>query len=154
VARWKPHRVNITRTAQDKGLSLVIPTATRVRDVAKRVAPLRTGRLRRDIRMRRTITAKRVSAWVGSTLPYAASQHDGSKRHDIMARRVRLLKFYWEREGRWFSGPIVNHPGTKGNEYLWRPLQRIAPRRGFRVLRITTVRQGLGTGLTGTGPVL
>jgi hypothetical protein len=99
-----PNRVNIRKTAQAKGLELVIPTAQRVRDVAKRIAPRKTGALRRSIRMKRKITAAYVRATVGSNLDYAASQHDGAVRHDIRARRVRLLKFYWEREARWFVG--------------------------------------------------
>lgn len=151
-SRWKPNRANITLTAQAKGMSLVLPTATRVRDVAKRVAPKRTGKLSRSITMKRRVTSKWISITVGSKLQYAATQHEGARRHDIRARRVRLLKFYWEREGRWFVGPVVNHPGSKGNEYLWRPLARIAPRRGFIVTRITVVRAG--GGLTGTGTFL
>lgn len=152
MARWKPNRVNITKTAQARGIELVVPTATRVRDVAKRIAPKRTGGLSRSIRMKRRVTATWVSAVVGSKLRYAASQHDGSKRHDIVARRAKLLRFYWEKVGRNVAFPRVDHPGSKGNEYLWRPLARIAPRRGFIVTRITVVR--LGGGLTGTATFL
>lgn len=136
MARWKPNRVNIRKTAQAKGLELVIPTAQRVRDVAKRLAPRRSGELRRSIRMKRRVTARYVRATVGSNLHYAAPQHDGSERHTIAARRVPLLKFYWEREGRWFVGPRVNHPGNPATEFLWRPLERIARRRGFIVVKI------------------
>lgn len=150
VAKWVPNRVNIRLTAQAKGLELVIPTAQRVRDVAKRIAPRKTGELRRSIRMKRKVTAAYVRATVGSNLPYAASQHDGAERHDIRARRVRLLKFYWEREARWFVGPKVDHPGVKGNEYLYRPLERIARRRGFIVVRVVRVSASASPTSTGT----
>lgn len=140
MGQWKPNRAIITRTAQAKGIELVIPTAKRVQDVAKRIVHRKTGRLQRNIRMKRTITASWVRARVGSDLPYAAAQHDGATAHEIRAKRVRLLKFYWEREGRWFYGPRVNHPGNEGNEYLFRPLERIARRRGFIVVRTFVVR--------------
>src|SRR5688572_28749302 len=136
VARWVPNRVNIRKTAQAKGIELVIPTAQRVRDIAKRIAPRKTGKLGRSIRMKRRVTASYVQATVGSHLSYAAAQHDGAERHYIRARRVRLLKFFWERVGRWFSGPIVDHPGNAPHEYLYRPLRQVALRRGFIVVKV------------------
>jgi hypothetical protein len=151
MAKWQPNRVNIRKTAQLKGRELVIPTAERVRDVAKRIAPSKTGRLRKSIRMQRKITARYVRADVGSLLPYAAAQHEGAKRHEIKARRAKLLRFYWVREGVTFVGPIVrNHPGNKGHEYLWRPLRQIATRRGFIVVRVKLATPGASAISTGT----
>lgn len=108
-----------------------------MRDVAKRIVPNKTGKLRKSIRMQRKVTAAYVRADVGSLLAYAAAQHEGAKPHPIKARRVRLLRFYWVREGVTFVGPKVRHPGNKGNEYLWRPLKQVASRRGFIVVRVT-----------------
>lgn len=149
MGKWKPNHVNIRKTAQAKGLELVIPTAERVRDVAKRVAPSKTGKLRKSIRMQRKVTAAYVRADVGSKLEYAAAQHEGAEAHPIKARRVRLLRFYWAREGVTFVGPKVRHPGNKGNEYLWRPLRQVATRRGFTVVRVTSPSRG-GAATVGT----
>lgn len=150
MAKWQPNRVNIRLTAQARGKELVIPTAERVRDVAKRIAPNKTGKLRRSIRMQRKITAAYVRADVGSKLVYAAAQHEGAKAHTFKARRVRLLRFYWEREAIMFVGPKVRHPGNKGNEYLWRPLKQVAPARGFLVVRVTLARAAASATSVGT----
>jgi hypothetical protein len=100
--------------------------------------------------MQRKITARYVRADVGSLLSYAAAQHEGAKRHEIKARRVRLLRFYWQREGITFVGPKVRHPGNKGNEYLWRPLKQVATRRGFIVVRVKLASAGASAISTGT----
>lgn len=150
MAKWKPNRVNIKLTAQAKGRELVIPTAERIRDVARRIAPRKTGQLRRSIRMQRKITARYVRADVGSKLVYAAAQHEGARAHTFGPRRAQLLKFYWVREGITFVGPKVRHPGNKGHEYLWRPLRQVATRRGFTVVRVKLAGPGAAAISTGT----
>jgi hypothetical protein len=100
--------------------------------------------------MQRKITASYVRADVGSLLPYAAAQHEGAKDHPITARRVQLLRFYWEREGVHFVGKKVRHPGNKGNEYLWRPLKQVASRRGFIVVRVTLAATTASAASAGT----
>lgn len=150
MAKWKPNRVNIRLTAQAKGIELVIPTAERIRDVAKRLAPRKTGQLRRSIRMQRKITARYVRADVGSKLVYAAAQHEGARPHTFGPRRAQMLVFYWKREGVTFVGPKVRHPGNKGHEYLWRPLKQVASRRGFIVVRVKLATAGASAISTGT----
>lgn len=44
----------------------------------------------------------------------------GTPPHSIDAVNAPVLAFYWERMGRWFFGPHVNHPGTAPND--WRRL--------------------------------
>lgn len=150
MAKWRPNQVNIRKTSQLRGLELVIPTAQRVRDVAKKIAPNKTGKLRKSIRMQRKVTAAYVRADVGSLLVYAASQHEGAKPHTFGPRRAQLLKFYWVREGVTFVGPKVRHPGNKGTEYLWRPLNQVAVRRGFIVVRVTIARAAASASSAGT----
>lgn len=36
-----------------------------------------------------------------------------SKPHRIVAKNAPALVFFWEREGRMFKGPSVNHPGSQ-----------------------------------------
>jgi hypothetical protein len=44
----------------------------------------------------------------------------------------------------------VNHPGVKGNEYLYRPLERIARRRGFIVVKVVRASGNASPTSTGT----
>lgn len=37
---------------------------------------------------------------------------DKSRPHKIFAKNAPALVFFWEREGRVFRGPMVNHPGS------------------------------------------
>lgn len=53
-----------------------------------------------------------------NSAPYALWVEDGTTEHPIEARRAPLLRFYWVREGRWFSGKIVQHPGTKPRPFM------------------------------------
>jgi hypothetical protein len=41
-----------------------------------------------------------------------------SKAHKIIAKNAPMLVFLWEREGRMFVGPSVNHPGSSPPEKL------------------------------------
>jgi len=41
-----------------------------------------------------------------------------SKAHKIVAKNAPMLVFLWEREGRMFVGPSVNHPGSTPPEKL------------------------------------
>lgn len=152
MAKWQANRINIRKTAQARGRELVIPTAERIRDVARRIAPVKTGKLRKSIRMQRKITGSFVRADVGSKLGYAAAQHEGARWHPIKARRVRLLRFYWEREAVTFVGPRVRHPGNPATTYLWRPLKQVATRRGFIVVRVTLASGAASA--TGVGTIL
>ena len=47
-----------------------------------------------------------------ATAPYASFVEGGTRRHDIKARRVPNLIFWWPKVGAWFIGPKVDHPGT------------------------------------------
>jgi hypothetical protein len=43
----------------------------------------------------------------------------GSLPHEIRARTPGgILAFYWVREGRWFFGPRVHHPGTPAQPFM------------------------------------
>jgi len=45
----------------------------------------------------------------------------GTKAHFIRPRFKKFLHFFWEKMGVWFTGPKVNHPGTKPPyKFLWR----------------------------------
>lgn len=50
--------------------------------------------------------------------PQALMLERGTKPHSIDAKNAPNLVFWWEREGRVFVGPHVNHPGTKPKNYI------------------------------------
>lgn len=102
--------------------------AKRVRDAARMKVGVRTGRLRRSIRVyghRRTAMGQRIQ--IGSSAPYALMHHNGTKPHIITPNNHRFLKFK-PRGGAgagWnvlADGSVlarkVRHPGTKPNRYL------------------------------------
>jgi hypothetical protein len=57
--------------------------------------------------------------------------HEGTRPHTIRARRKPLLVFFWPKAGRVVSFKQVNHPGTKPNRFLTKPLRAVL-RRGLR----------------------
>ena len=42
----------------------------------------------------------------------------GTRKHPIKARRGGMLRFYWAKQGRWFTGKRVMHPGTKAYHFV------------------------------------
>lgn len=41
-----------------------------------------------------------------------------SRPHRIVVKNASQLTFFWQREGRIFSGPSVNHPGSSPSENM------------------------------------
>jgi len=96
----------------------------------------------------------RVTGEVGSSLPYAASVHNGAKIHWIFpkasrgvvrfgSRRRPQLRFFWRKAGRVVYMPHIpgspgkigrSHPGQPGKHYLSEPLRRSGRIHGFRVI--------------------
>lgn len=91
--------------------------ASRVRDAAKRQVGVRTGRLKRSIRVyNHTRFSRGQTLRIGTSVPYAKYHHDGTKPHTIYPQKKQVLKFQ-------HGGVIVfarqaHHPGTKPNRFL------------------------------------
>lgn len=145
------NKAEVHRTAAEFALPKVTKVLTQTYSRAKQMVPKRSprygdlrpvGRLERSIKQRGPrILATKVSGSVGSTLAYASSVHDGAEAHSIVARRVRLLSFYWESKSLWFVGRHVSHPGIRAfsrTEYLYRPLVIAGRRNGFVVRRLVS----------------
>jgi len=116
----------------------------RTRELAQSKAGRASGALRNSTRSNLILGPEGIEAHIGSTLPYAAAHHEGSKPHIIRARNTASLHFFWKRinnletfvpragtrGGRTFltrrGGSLalvigkgfVNHPGTQPNRYL------------------------------------
>lgn len=86
-----------------------------VAQVAKeRMAPIKTGNLKRDIRV---FNATSSSVQVGNTprAGYAKFVHFGTKPYVIKAKKKRALA---NKKTEQIFGKKVNHPGIKANPYL------------------------------------
>jgi len=83
---------------------------------AVRGCPVDRGDLKRSIHT--TFPDKLTGrVWVG-TDHWRPTEY-GSLPHPIKARRPGgVLAFYWEKHGRWFFGPLVNHPGTPAQPFM------------------------------------
>lgn len=98
---------------------------------AKRLVPVRTGRLRDSIhanyprQMGRWVLEARVTA----SAPYAKFVHEGTRPHIIRAKRAQALRFYWPVAGRVVFFKSVNHPGTGKTPFLKAAANTVAARR-------------------------
>ena len=96
--------------------------------LAKSLAGVRTGRLKRSIKMSRdrTTTPGRYAVLVGSDVRHALVHHQGARPHIIKAKRGGTLVF------RGSSGMVytksVNHPGSDANRYLVNALRAVVRR--------------------------
>lgn len=91
------------------------------RDEAKRVGRFedQSGRLRGTIAARHADLTEGGGVWeIVAPAPYALFVEGGTRPHPIVARTGPALSFYWKREGRWFHGRRVNHPGTRPYPFM------------------------------------
>jgi|15BtaG_2_1085339.scaffolds.fasta_scaffold01283_3 HK97 gp10 family phage protein len=90
------------------------------KNYAKDFVPVRTGALKRSITAKVTRRKGLDSFATLSTNDnkYASFVEFGTRPHVINAKRSPLLKFYWEEQGKWFTGKSVNHPGAPAQPFL------------------------------------
>lgn len=78
---------------------------------------------------------------IGAEKDYAWYVHQGTKPHDIVGNPI--LRFYWpngRNDGRAFTGPgvyyfpLVHHPGTKAQPWLWSSAVSILAANSFQSL--------------------
>jgi len=76
------------------------------------------GALRESVTIQ-AITNRRADISVGGPdAPYARAVEFGASPHPIRARRARRLRFFWQKKGRMFVGPMVNHPGNRAQPFF------------------------------------
>jgi hypothetical protein len=72
------------------------------------------------------------SVYVDPATPKAfALEFGGTKDYIITALTKPNLMFFWEREERWFVGPMVNHPPSKEYAYLRSALEDVNLAAGY-----------------------
>lgn len=119
-------------------MELVIPRVRKVEEQtlrgARRTVRVKSGAVRNSIQVSRKVTATRYVVTISATHRRALLEHDGAKRHDIDQRPGGpVLRFFWDRVGHVVFFRHVDHPGTKGSQFLTKPLLRAGLRNGFTV---------------------
>ena len=119
-------------------MELVIPKVRKVEDAtvrgARRTVRVKTGAVRNSIQVSRKVAAKKYVVTISATHRRALLEHDGAKRHRISQRPGGpMLRFFWEKVGRVVYFRSVRHPGTKGSQFLTKPLLKAGLRNGFTV---------------------
>lgn len=80
----------------------------------KKLAPVKTGNLRRTIRLGR-VTERSAETIAGAA--YAAYVEFGTRPHEIRPRNKRVLA--WKgKNGKYAFATRVRHPGTKAHPYM------------------------------------
>lgn len=123
----------IVKTASDE---LSIKKANKVQRLAKRQVHVKSGKLRRSIKVSKVYhRGARSFVSVGSTVYYARAHHNGTRAYIIRPTKSRFLKF---KGGAGFSGIGANmdskgnvyarsvmHPRVRANRYLTDSLRRV-----------------------------
>jgi len=94
--------------------------AETIRSNAERLAPTRTGRLKRSIRIVEGAGSYMVLMG-GREAPYAKFIEYGSRPHTITARKAMALRF--EAHGDVIYAKYVRHPGTRAQRILARAIE-------------------------------
>lgn len=82
--------------------------------ISRRYYVNRTGKLTNSIEHHSTGD---LSWRVKASAPYAHFVDVGTKPHRIVAKRGKVLAFYWGKMGEWVFFRGVNHPGTKATNF-------------------------------------
>ena len=98
---------------QDASRDLMGRLALRVIDEEKRLAPVKTGNLRRSIQLGR-VTAREANIKAGAN--YSAYVEYGTRAHVIEPRNKSVLR--WKDGGKVRFARRVRHPGTKAQPFM------------------------------------
>lgn len=110
----------------------VADTTRKVLNRARVLTPVRTGTLRASLRMVMMVRRTYVQGRVETSIKYATYVHEGTKAHNIQARRKQYLKFL-AAPGEVIFRKMVRHPGTRARPFLRQALYDEAVPAGFRV---------------------
>lgn len=111
-------------------------------DVTKRLGNVVDAKLSSQLKSRNRLETKKELVenptkivgrvrvvWTGdkskAMVPFWLDQ--GTKPHEIRAKNVSALYFYWEKIGAFFIGPKVMHPGFKGLDFMYQSLLQMEP---------------------------
>lgn len=135
------NRPEIYATAIRYTVPLVRRAARQTTARAKFYAPVDTGRLRGSIgEFGFSVSRDSVRTFVGTTrVRYAMAQHEGAAAREIVPRRARALRFYWDVTGQVEFFKRVQWPGIGGTPFLTTGMREACVPLGFQVSTIKTV---------------
>lgn len=162
-ARIELDNAQVLSVAMGLTSPMVAKVTRRVLTRAEVTSPVDLGNLRASHWMTMQVSRTAVRGRVGTDVDYAEAVHNGTRAHDIYARRANALSFVWPKAGgvrvvvpkkRYVRGPtglrrtkkgvvlyvakgFVRHPGTKGRPWLFRSLREVAAPEGFLVTGAT-----------------
>lgn len=93
---------------------------------ARAMVGVRTGQLRKSLKMRQGVRGRFQYVTVGADVKHAQVHHDGAKAHVIRAHQGRIMRF--NVGGKVVYARKVNHPGSKPRKYLTVPMRRAVRR--------------------------
>jgi len=85
---------------------------------AAKNAPKRTGFLGRSTKHQFVRTSRGAVVRIQNAVKYARYVEDGTKPHEIVARRAKALRF--QTSGGIIFRRRVRHPGTRATKFLWK----------------------------------
>ena len=88
----------------------------KVEALAKRLAPVDTGRLAGSITTTPINVNGKPGAAIGTNVEYALAVHNGTRPHTIQPKRAQVLRF--KAGGSVVFTSKVNHPGTSADPFL------------------------------------
>jgi hypothetical protein len=81
------------------------------------------------------------SGEAGSDIPESIFREFDTKAHFITPKKAGgMLRFYWEKIGKWIALPFVAHPGTKGDHGLNRAAVEVLGIFGEKFIKRLTAR--------------
>lgn len=92
----------------------------------------RTGNYARRFRVEVTRAAGGFEFIISNNAKYAAVLEEGSRPHEIRAKRAKYLRFRSRRTGQMVTVKVVNHPGQKKGYFILKRATEIAVRRTIR----------------------
>ena len=92
----------------------------------------RTGNYARRFRVEVARVAGGFEFIISNNAKYAAVLEEGSKPHEIKAKKAKYLRFRSRRTGQMVTVKVVNHPGQKTGYFILRRATEIAVRKSIR----------------------
>lgn len=89
----------------------------RIVEGAKRQVGVKTGDLRKSIKLQHIVFREGAAIKVGSNLHYAHAHHEGTKPHIITPNPPNKVLVF-SKGSRIVHAQVVKHPGTQPNRYL------------------------------------
>lgn len=86
----------------------------------------RTGQYAKAFRVEVETTGNSFAFVVRNNKRYAHVLEEGSKPHEIRARKAKYLRFISRKTGQWVRVKVVQHPGQReGYHILWRATEKV-----------------------------